>query len=251
MYIFLILRRGIILLIELPWPEKPANTCVRHTETLDSCFDLIRSSQQCVPWSPPLDTKRETTGCRFKTLSLRRKFTWHTRESNQLVMVIARPINLNVSCKLHPHSLQRTRSPPEPRLPRGIGNTYPRNYYNFKGKDIDVYIGIELFLTIKLCTYAKRNCLQQNWSFAWKRIWHWINYRGWYAIKPKQTNKQTLLTVSKLSSFLCLSFSSNLYVMKFIAGEMLKYTNKYSTKFWFLNHFYLPFSWIYYLYIYS
>ena len=30
--------------IELPWPENPANTYARHTETLDSCSGLIRSS---------------------------------------------------------------------------------------------------------------------------------------------------------------------------------------------------------------
>ena len=52
-------------------------------------------------------------------------------------MVIAWPINLNVSCKLHPYSLQRTRSPPEPRLPKRIRNMHPRNYYDLNGKDID------------------------------------------------------------------------------------------------------------------
>ena len=39
--------------IELPWPENPANTCMRHTEAMDSCFDPIRFHQQCIPWSPP------------------------------------------------------------------------------------------------------------------------------------------------------------------------------------------------------
>ena len=43
---------------------------------------------------------------------------------NQLVLVIARPYNLNVSCKLHPYSFQRTRSPPEPRLPKKLRNTH-------------------------------------------------------------------------------------------------------------------------------
>ena len=42
------LRRGIILWIELPWPENPANTYTWHTETLDNCFGLIRSHQQCI-----------------------------------------------------------------------------------------------------------------------------------------------------------------------------------------------------------
>ena len=58
---------------------------------------------------------------------------------NQLVMVIARPINLNLSCKLHPYSLQRTRSPPEPCLLRRIGNTHLHNYYNLKDNDTDVH----------------------------------------------------------------------------------------------------------------
>ena len=35
------------LWIELPWSENPANTYAQYTETLDSCFDLIRSHQQC------------------------------------------------------------------------------------------------------------------------------------------------------------------------------------------------------------
>ena len=53
-------------------------------------------------------------------------------------MVIAGSINLNVSCKLHPYSLQRTRLPPVTRLPRRIGNKHPRDYFNLKGKDIYV-----------------------------------------------------------------------------------------------------------------
>ena len=39
---------------------------------------------------------------------------------NQLMMVIARPNNLNVSCKLHPYSFQRTQSPPQ-------GHVFPRS----------------------------------------------------------------------------------------------------------------------------
>ena len=54
-------------------------------------------------------------------------------------MVIAWPINLNVSCKLHLYSLQKTRSPLGPRLLRRIRNTHPLNYYNLKGKDKDVH----------------------------------------------------------------------------------------------------------------
>ena len=65
---------------------------------------------------------------------------------NWLVMVIARLINLNVSCKLHLYSLQRTWSPPGPRLPKRIGNTHPPNYYDLKGKDIDIIHNIILLI---------------------------------------------------------------------------------------------------------
>ena len=45
-FVFFYISRGIILWIELPSPEYPVNTYARHTETLDSCFDFIRSHQQ-------------------------------------------------------------------------------------------------------------------------------------------------------------------------------------------------------------
>ena len=63
-------------------------------------------------------------------------------------MVFVRPIKLNVSCKLHPYSLKRTRSPPGPCLPKKIRNTHPHNYYELKSKDIDVYIYIYIYIYI-------------------------------------------------------------------------------------------------------
>ena len=48
-------------------------------------------------------------------------------------------INPNVSCKLHPYCLQKTRSPPGPRLPKRIRNTHPCNYHDLKGKAMDVH----------------------------------------------------------------------------------------------------------------
>ena len=42
-FFFFFLNRGILLSSELPWPENLANTCTWHTETLDSCFNLISS----------------------------------------------------------------------------------------------------------------------------------------------------------------------------------------------------------------
>ena len=71
---FSFLRKGIILWIKLPWHENPANTYARHTETLDSCFNLIRSHQQCIPWSPPLEIKPATTDCSAETLQLSHQF---------------------------------------------------------------------------------------------------------------------------------------------------------------------------------
>ena len=67
-----------VLWIELPWPENPVNTCVQHTNTLDSCFDLVRSHQLCIPWSPPLEIEPATTECRTETLPLSYQSTSHT-----------------------------------------------------------------------------------------------------------------------------------------------------------------------------
>ena len=75
---------------------------------------------------------------------------------NQLVMVIARPINLNESCKLHLYSLQRTRSPPGPGLPKRIRNTHPRSYYDLKSKDIDVYLIIIIWSQAFLYWFSGR-----------------------------------------------------------------------------------------------
>ena len=90
-YIFF--SRGIISWIELPWPENSANTYARLTETLDSCFDLIRSRQQCIPWSPPLEIEPVTTDCRLYNWAINPYRTQMTPK--QLVMVTACPNSLN------------------------------------------------------------------------------------------------------------------------------------------------------------
>ena len=110
-----------------------------HTETLDSCFNLIRSHQQDTPCSLPLEIEPATTEPKLYHWPISLPLTQVM--PNQLGMVTARSINLNVSCKLHLHSWQRTRSPPGSLIPRRIGNTHPRNYYNLKGKGIDVFAG--------------------------------------------------------------------------------------------------------------
>ena len=53
-----------------------------------------------------------------------------------------------MSCKLHMYSLQRTRLPLGPRLPKRIRNTLPHNYYDLKGK---LYIFLWFFF--KLTNY--------------------------------------------------------------------------------------------------
>ena len=78
-YIFF-LNRGIILWLELIWSENPENTYVQHTETLDSCFDLIRSHQQCITWSPPLEIEPATTDSRAEIPQLSHQFISHTSD---------------------------------------------------------------------------------------------------------------------------------------------------------------------------
>ena len=48
-------------------------------------------------------------------------------------------------------------------------------------------------------------CLQilYIWYICLKRIWHWITHKGWYAIKPYQTQTYTrygLIPILKLTS---------------------------------------------------
>ena len=75
------LRRGIILWIEITWPENPANTYAWHKETLDSCFELIRSHQQRIPWSPSTDIEPGTTDCRAETLQQRNECISHISDT--------------------------------------------------------------------------------------------------------------------------------------------------------------------------
>ena len=156
--------------IELPWSENLANTYARYTETLDSCYDLIRSPQ-CIPWSPPLEIKPVTTDCRAETLQLSQLFMLYISDAK---LTIHGNCIANVSCKLHPYFLQRTWSPPEPRLPRRIRNTHPCNYYDLKGKDIDVYF---YFLIVEL--YCELNYHDLN-NPANTYAWHMETLDSWF-----------------------------------------------------------------------
>ena len=100
--------------------RKPTHNIREHWTAVSTWLGLISSVYRNLhPW-------RSNQLYNWATSSYRTQVT-----PNQLVMVIARPNNL--SCKLHPCSFQRTRSPPnphpEPRLPKKLINTLPRNYY--------------------------------------------------------------------------------------------------------------------------
>ena len=129
-------------------------------------------------------------------------------------MVIAWPINLNVSCKLHLYSLQRTRSPPGPHLPKTIRNIHLRNYYDLKGKDIDLHF---LFLSF--------TC---RWDWTWDHLM--ISLRSNF-----QTNTlTTVLCVLLEINFLFVLYSQNLK-LKFLknlvtSGKTVNFTKIYSTK---------------------
>ena len=133
-YLFNVVSR-IFWIKESSWielPENPANTCAWYTETLDSYLDFFMSYQKWTPLFTPQEIEPATTERRAKTLPLRRQPISHTMP-NQLFMVIAPPIYLNVSCKLNPYSLLW------PCLPRRIGKTHPPISYNLKLKNIGVH----------------------------------------------------------------------------------------------------------------
>ena len=118
-----------ILWIELPRPEihrTPTHDIREHWIAVSTLLGLISSVY------PNLHHWRSNQRPQFAVPKL---YNWamslyRTQVTpNQLVIVIARPNNLNVFCKLHPYSFQRTRSPPGPRLPKKLRSTHPRNYY--------------------------------------------------------------------------------------------------------------------------
>ena len=117
-----------ILWIELPWPENPAtltHDIWKHWTAVLTLLGLISSVYH------DLHRWRSNQQPQIAVLKL---YNWTTSSyrtqvmPNQLVMVIAQPIDLNLSCTLHPYSLQRTRSPPGPCLPKRTRNTCLCNY---------------------------------------------------------------------------------------------------------------------------
>ena len=95
--------------------------------TYGNTGQLIRSHQQCIPWTSPLEIKPATTDCRAETLRLAHRSIWHTSDAK-----------LTSHCMLHSYSLQWTRSTPGPCLPERIRNTHPCNYHGLKSKETEV-----------------------------------------------------------------------------------------------------------------
>ena len=88
-------------------------------ETLNSCIDLIRSHQQCILWSPPLEIEPTTTECRnWNSTTGSTVYITHERCQNNQSWWNAR--SLNLMCLEGTCSLQRTRSPPGLRLPKSV-----------------------------------------------------------------------------------------------------------------------------------
>ena len=104
-----------------------------------------------------------TTDPRVETLSLTTGPYRTQPIPNQLFMAIEWLININVPYKLHPYSLKWTRLPPGPHFLKRIGNTHLRNYYNLKGKDIDVYF---LFWFCLLLDLASLVCDVNRWLIS-------------------------------------------------------------------------------------
>ena len=85
-------------------------------KTLDSCFKLIRSHQQCIPWSLPLEIEPAATA---ETLILSHRSTSHKGDAKLTSHGKCATTELDVSWR-YISSLQRTRSSPGPRLPKSV-----------------------------------------------------------------------------------------------------------------------------------
>ena len=118
-------------------------------------------------------------------------------------MVIARPINLNVSYKLHPYSLQKTRSSPEPCIPKSIRNTaicgcwfglqWWKWWYTLLMRTNKVKKSCPVFLYVMCKSVAERNL---NFCLAHNLIWllespNIFTQSGWLVLfSPNHISKQ-------------------------------------------------------------
>ena len=86
--------------IELRWPENPPSTYARYTETLDSSLTLLGHTRSVYR------NLRNWRSIKRPQIAVPKLYNWAISSyrtqvtPNPQVMVIARPNNLNVSCKL-------------------------------------------------------------------------------------------------------------------------------------------------------
>ena len=142
-YIYIIY---IYILIGITMIKKSGKHLCATYRTLNSCFDIIRSHLQCITWSTPMEIEPTTLhlGQRSKPHASNAKLTSHGGN--------ARPLNLMClegTFFKYDVTLQRTRSPLRPRLPKlALCNcinltSWARNrLYNYKIKLNHIYIYI-------------------------------------------------------------------------------------------------------------
>ena len=128
--------------------------------TLNSSFDPVRSHQQCILWSPPLEIELSTPKCRSRNPTTGSPVPiTHKRCQINLSWWNARP--LNQMCLEGTCSLQRTQSPLGLRLPKSVlwihitSTSWAGNRIIIlnKGIDIHIYICIQYYIYIYIYIY--------------------------------------------------------------------------------------------------
>ena len=138
MLYYIILNRGIDLIL-IGITIKSGKHLRATYGTLNSCFDLIGSHQQCIPWSPPLEIEPTITECRGRnsTPGPSAQATHkrcHVGNAWPLNLMSWRYVFLKYGV-----TLQTTRSPLRPRLPKSalcnpinLTSWARKRLYNFK-----------------------------------------------------------------------------------------------------------------------
>ena len=124
-----------------------------HTETLDSCFDLIWFHQQYIPCSPPLEIEPATTECKAKTLPLRYRSTLHPSDAK--LTSHGNCVAINLMCLVsYIHTLTEDTVTSRATSSQRIGDMHSR-HHNLMGKEIDIHL-----------FYFFRENYIINWSYS-------------------------------------------------------------------------------------
>ena len=135
------------------------NTCAQHTETLESCFDLIRSYQQCIPWSPTLEIEPTTRECRAETLPLSRQFTLHTCD--------AKPFNSQYDSSTQKKKENVHLYP----CPWGYNN-YADAYFKSSWEDLALEVTMSSVKITDVTCKTHSDYLAAQ--FPWLVVWHYL-----------------------------------------------------------------------------